>query len=149
MGTKEVGERVLLIDEEFDFRSTSTAEFLALQGKQVEIVTRLPYVGMEINFTSWGPQIQRLRKNGVLLTPLTGVKEIQGNTVVLFDIFTQEERRLEGIDTVVLSMINKANSDLHGQLKGKVKELYAVGDCVAPRRVIDAVYEGHRVARLL
>lgn len=149
LGTKEVGKRVLLIDEEFDFRSTSTAEFLALQGKQVEIVTRLPYVGMEINFTSLGPQLQRLRKNGVLLTPLIGVKEIQGNTVVLFDIFTQEERKLEGIDTVVLSMINKANSDLHRQLKGKVKELYAVGDCVAPRRVIDAVYEGHRVARLL
>lgn len=146
---KEVGEKVLLIDEEFDFRSTSTAEFLALKGKKVEILTRLPYVGAEINIASFIPQMQRLRKNGVIFTPLTGVQEIRENTVIVYDIFTNEERKIGGVDTVVLSMGNKPNYDLYKQIKGRVKELYAVGDCIAPRKVIDAVYEGHRVAREL
>lgn len=146
---KEVGEKVLLIDEEFDFQSTSTAEYLAAKGKKVQIVTRLPYVGVEINFTSFGPQMQRLRSSGVVLTSMTGVKEIKGNTITLYDIYTNEEREIKGVDTVVISMGNHANNDLYKQLKGSVGELYAVGDCVAPRRVIDAVYEGHRVARLL
>jgi len=146
---KGVGERVLLIDEEFDFQSTSTAEYLAAKGKKVQIVTRLPYVGVEINFTSFGPQMQRLRSNGVVFTPMTGVKEIKGNTATLYDIYTNEEREIKGVDTVVISMGNQANNDLYKLLKGRVGELYAVGDCVAPRRVIDAVYEGHRVARLL
>ena len=50
---------------------------------------------------------------------------------------------------MVLSMGNWANSDLYKLLRGRVKELHVVRDCVAPLRIIDAVYEGHRLARLL
>lgn len=138
-----------MIDEEFDFQSTRTAEYLAVKGKQAEIITRLPYVGVEINFTSFGPQMQRLRTNGVVFTPMTCVKEIRGNKVTVYDIYTNEKRKIEVVDTVVLSMGNRANNDLYKLLKGRVKELHAVGDCVAPRRMVDAVYEGHRAARLL
>ena len=34
-------------------------------------------------------------------------------------------------------------------LKDKVKELYAVGDCLSPRKAIDAIYDGHNVGRNL
>ena len=34
-------------------------------------------------------------------------------------------------------------------LKGKVPELYAVGDCVAPRGVHQAILDGTRVARAI
>ena len=35
---------------------------------------------------------------------------------------------------------------IHDELKGKVKEIHKVGDCLAPRRVINAIYEAYKVA---
>jgi hypothetical protein len=32
-------------------------------------------------------------------------------------------------------------------LKGKVPELYRIGDCVAPRKVDMAIWEGHKLGR--
>jgi len=53
------------------------------------------------------------------------------------------------VDTVVLATGQIANDRLYGLLKGKVAELYAVGDCVAPRDVEAAIYEGQKVGRKL
>ena len=39
------------------------------------------------------------------------------------------------------------DEDLYFALKGKVKELYRIGDCVAPRKVDMAIWEGHKVGR--
>lgn len=41
------------------------------------------------------------------------------------------ERRVRA-DTVVLLIGNKSEDSLHKNLKGKVKEVFAVGDYVAP-----------------
>jgi 2,4-dienoyl-CoA reductase-like NADH-dependent reductase (Old Yellow Enzyme family) len=40
----------------------------------------------------------------------------------------------EGIDTIVVSRGSKANDGLYKALKGKVKELYVIGQALAPRR---------------
>lgn len=39
------------------------------------------------------------------------------------------------------------DDDLYFALKGKVKELHRIGDCVAPRKVDMAIWEGHQVGR--
>jgi hypothetical protein len=44
-------------------------------------------------------------------------------------------------------MGNAARDDLYFALKGKVKELYRVGDCVAPRKVDMAIHEGYVAGR--
>jgi len=144
---KGVGRRVLIIDEFGDFEATMTAEYLADQGRQVEIVTRLPYVGMKIEPSSIDPQMERLAERKVICTPLTMVKEINGMTVVGNHVYTKEERQFEGVDTVVLVMGKRANQDLYFALKGKVAELHRVGDCVAPRKITDAIYDGNLVGR--
>ena len=42
------------------------------------------------------------------------------------------------------------NSDLYDSLRDRLpEEVYRVGDCVRPRRVMEAVWEGYRVARLI
>ena len=63
----------------------------------------------------------------------------------------KEERRIERVDTIVLSTGNKVKKDLYLSVKRILpsQRLYAVGDCVSPRRIIDAVYDAHRIARLL
>jgi 2,4-dienoyl-CoA reductase (NADPH2) len=49
-------------------------------------------------------------------------------------------------DTVVLAVGAKPEDRLYRELEGKVPELYAVGDCVSPRKMIEAIHEGYAVA---
>jgi len=69
--------------------------------------------------------------------------------VVVVDIHTNIERRIEGVDTVVLATGNRADDRLYRRLKGQVKELYGVGDCAAPRKALDAIYDGYNTGRLI
>ncbi len=143
----QIGQNVVVVDEFGDMEATMTAEYLADQGKTVEIVTRLPYVGMNIEPLSFDPQMERLADRKVVCTPFTLVTEITGKTVLTSHFYTKAERRIENVDTVVLVMGKKANEGLYFALKGKVPELHRVGDCVAPRKVIEATYEGEIVGR--
>jgi mycofactocin system FadH/OYE family oxidoreductase 2 len=145
----EVGENVVIIDEEGYMRGCSAAEFLADRGKKVEILTPLFYIGMQIEVKTWRLLYQRLLEKGVVLTPHTRVREIQGRAVIAFNTITNAKRVIEGVDTLVLAFGGEANSKLYQDLMGQVKELYAAGDCVAPRQVEHAIYEGHSIGRLL
>ena len=109
---------------------------------------RLFYAGARIGGLSIGTLYAKLFKLGVKFTPLTGFVGIDGRTVTLFHAFTNEERQ-EDYDTVVLCFYNKASDDLYFGLKGKVKELVRVGDCLAPRDAQAAVREGELAARAL
>jgi len=53
-----------------------------------------------------------------------------------------EKRRFIAADTVVLAVGYKPNSELYGNLFGRVPQLCIVGDCVKPRRVMEAISEG-------
>jgi len=149
--TAEVGQKVVVVDGgEGHWRCCSIAEHLAEQGKQVEVITPLMFVGMEAASTAdLGPYYFRVRGKGAEFAPSTAITEISGSTVVALDIFANRERKIEGVDTVVLVSANRANTELYQRLKGKIKELHIIGDCVAPRKAIDAIYEGYTLGRTL
>jgi 2-enoate reductase len=88
----------------------------------------------------------RLKKNGVVITPLSTIRQISGRTVTIADVITGDERIIEGIDTVVMATGYRADNSLYKALKGQIKELYAVGDCTLPRRSLDAIHEGYMKA---
>jgi hypothetical protein len=50
-------------------------------------------------------------------------------------------------DSVVLLMGKQANDGLFHQLQGTGPELHRVGDCVAPRLITDAIWEGNVAGR--
>ncbi len=146
----EVGRRVVVIDGDGGWRGVGTAEFLVDKGKDVEILTGFSLVGMNLSNTSDQVMLYpRLYSKGVKLSPQTGVKEINGDKVIAYHIYSGEKRTIEGVDTVVLAIGEEACNELFSSLRGRVPELYAVGDCVAPRGVEMAIYEGHRVGRLV
>jgi hypothetical protein len=106
-------------------------------------------VGAELNPASLIGFYQRTLKKGVTFTPISLLREISGDKVVAVNVYSGEERTIDGIDTVIFSGINKAEDELYRSLKGKVKELYAIGDCMAPRKITNAIQEGNRIGRLL
>lgn len=146
--TVEVGDHVVVVDEDGHQRAAGTAEFLADKGKRVEIITAFPSVAIDLVATDdQAMYYNRLPKKGVTFSHYTAVKEISGNTVVVYTTYTKAERRIESVDHVVLAMGNRANSGLYRSLKGLAREIYAAGDCVEPRRVPEAIYEAHMIAR--
>ena len=145
----EVGERVVVVDDVHTQQGLSTADYLLERGRRVEVVSRLFYAGQDVGITSIVPLYTRLFAKGVVFTPHTDLVAVEGSTVVVANVYTGEERRIEGVDTVVLSMGARSTDALYRALRGRVSDLHAVGDCVAPRGVHHAILEGTRVARLV
>ena len=92
---------------------------------------------------------QRLLQKGVTFTPDIAVLGIQGTTIKGLNVYSNEMVDFEGYDTVVLAVGNRAEDELYFSLKGKVKEIYRIGDCVSPRKVDMAILEGHKIGRIL
>jgi hypothetical protein len=49
----------------------------------------------------------------------------------------------------VLAVRLESNDALFEAVQGKVPEVYAIGDCVESRMVMQAIWEGFRTARLI
>ncbi len=156
-----LGEKVLLIDYDGHHQATATAEFLAELGKKVHVVTSSLFVGSEL-----GPSQdlylsrQRLMQKGVTFTPDFAVMEIKhpgtGDEVHGFNVYSNVWDVFSGYDSIVTVMGNDADDSLYFALKGmtvgagdavRPLELYRVGDCVAPRRVDMAIYEGYMAGK--
>ena len=145
----EVGERVVVVDDVHTQQGLSTAEHLLDRGRRVEVISRLFYAGQDVGITSIAPLYSRLFAKGVTLTPHTDLVAVEGSAVVVANVYTRAERRIEGVDTVVLSMGSRSVDALYRALKGQIAEVHAIGDCVAPRGIHQAILEGTRVARTL
>jgi 2,4-dienoyl-CoA reductase-like NADH-dependent reductase (Old Yellow Enzyme family)/thioredoxin reductase len=149
---KNVGNRVLIFDEEGLWTAPSIAEILHDDGKDVEIVTRWFQVmsNMSTNVQSI-VMYPRLFNKKIKLTPYTYIRGINGNSVTVFNIFTNEENLIENIDTVIFVTRKKPNAELYFDLKAKSKilEVYRIGDCVAPRWIGESIYEAHLLGRHL
>jgi mycofactocin system FadH/OYE family oxidoreductase 2 len=151
-GQAQVGQKVCLIDYDGHHRATSTAEFLADQGKTVHIITSSLFVGAELGPTQdLYLSRQRLLKKGVSFTPDIAVMEVGGETgakaIKGFNVYSNIWEEWGPFDSIVLAMGQKSDDSLYTSLKGKVPELYRIGDSVAPRKVDMAIWEGHKLGR--
>jgi dimethylglycine catabolism A len=148
-GEAKVGASVVVVDDVHTEEALSTAELLLDQGRRVEVISPLFYVGQDVGITSVAPLYARLYGKGVVLTPCTELRAIEGTTVIVANVFSGAERRIEPVDTVVLAAGSRSTDALYRSLRGQVARLYAVGDCVAPRGVHQAILDGTRAARAL
>ncbi len=149
-GEVEVGKKVLLIDNDGHHQATGTAELLADREHEVHIITSSLFPGgglgplQDLYLTR-----KRLAEKGVTFTADIAVLEIQGLVVKGLHVYSNEMMDFEGYDTIVLAVGSVSCDQLYFELKGKVKELYRAGDCVAPRKTDMAIVEGHRTGRKL
>lgn len=146
LGRAEIGQKVLIFDSEGHIKAPGIAELLADRGKQVEIITDKPFMGMFLDSLTMMAVQQRVGSKGIRITPFSTVIGIEENTATVLNFFTQEVQMRE-VDTVVLVTGSEANEELYLTLKNNVKELYRVGDCVAPRTVDRAIHDGYFVGR--
>jgi len=145
-----VGQKVLVADDgEGYWKAISIAELLLDQGKEVELLTPHDRLGYDLTAERRTPMLGRILKKGLAVSPHTMIKAFDGNNVEVYNIRSREERTIEGVDNVVLAYYQQADEALYYALKGKVKELHRIGDCLSPRMIGDAIRDGEMLARRL
>lgn len=113
------------------------------------MISRLFYPGQDVGVTSIVPLYTRLFRKGMTLTPHTELVAVEGSTVLVANAFTGAQRRIDGVDTVVLSMGSRSTNAISRALRNRGAARHAIGDCVAPRGIHQAILEGARVARAI
>ncbi|MGI9053114.1 MAG: FAD-dependent oxidoreductase [Ilumatobacteraceae bacterium] len=147
-GRAEVGRRVVVLDDVGDWRGGGTALHLAELGHHVVIVTGHPMVGASIQRTAGdGPLRARLAGCGVTWHTESAVTA-WGETGA-------EVRGLGGrvatidADTLVLATTNVPDTALAGELAVRGVHHHVVGDAVATRLAVHAIYEARSLAMTL
>ena len=147
---------------------SEVASYLAAEGKEVTIIEILPpqelekdigrgrptRLQKEIYPNLWGLARELPRRYRMQLIKMLGeygVKAIYGaETTEITDkgltVKQGDQKRFVEADSVVLAVGDKPSNELYGKLFSKVPELYMVGDCVKPRRELEAISEGVYVA---
>jgi dimethylamine/trimethylamine dehydrogenase len=148
------GKRVVVYDAEGYFTAAGLAEKLAAEGHDVELATCLERIAPVTDETLEGPMLrQHLHDVGVRQRAGFFAAEMGEGFIRGTDEFG-EPVELEA-DAVVLVTQRLSNESLYLELAQDldalhgegVDALYRIGDCVAPRLVAEASYDGHRLAR--
>ena len=144
-GEKQVGEKIVIIGG--GQVGSELALFLAERGKKVSIVEMLYGVALDMNLFSRFYLLDKLGELGVEILANTTAKEIMDKRVVALD--AEGNRQSIEADTIVLATGFRSNNGLEKKLKGKVPEVYTIGDCVSLGKVWGAIHSAWRVARAI
>jgi 2,4-dienoyl-CoA reductase (NADPH2) len=141
-----IGKRVVIIGG--SLHGCELGEFLTKRGRQVTIVEKSATLGQGMVDVIMAYLFAWFRKKGVTL--IGGVKEYveitdRGLTIIDKDAV---KHTLEA-DTIIPALPLKPDLALYESLKGKVPEIYAIGDCQEPALIVDAISKGMETARLI
>jgi 2,4-dienoyl-CoA reductase (NADPH2) len=123
------------------------AEYMVKRGRKVTIVEADQILGEGLILERKNRLFSWFRKKGV--TMMSGVK-YEGITNEGLIITTKEGNKLTlQADTIVPAVPLMPNTDLLNSLKGKVPEIYLIGDCREPRLIPDAIADGWKIANTI
>ena len=143
MGETETGKRVVVVGA--GPVGMETAAYLLERGRDVTVVEEMDAPPMP-SVTSHGYFLHReLRKKGMLLLN-TRVEEVTASGAV---VSSRGERREIEADTVIWAVGSVPETSCADKAREAGLEVIAVGDAVEPRRILEAVHEGHKAARSL
>lgn len=136
----EVGQRVLVVGGMNDnLPPVLAALYLADQGKEVTLLSENVGIGQGLEWSIQHFVLKRLMEKNVRLLPLTELIKA-GPVPRLKNIFTKRVSDGEAIDSIVFATGNAPRS--FPEIDG---EVYKIGDCLAPRRLVHATLDGARI----
>ena len=141
-GKKETGPEVAIVGG--GYVGCETALHLAEQGRKVILIEMLDQIGSDSGI--YEKKVLESKIEQTEINVITGQQMVE---VIDGGILTRDESGNQtsyGCDTVVLALGVRARRDLAESLKGKLPEVYEVGDCTVPGRVHGAVHRAAFVA---
>jgi hypothetical protein len=88
--------------------------------------------------------LKRLTEYGVEIETSTSVIEFLDDGAIV-DV-KGKTKELRGFETIVLALGTKSVDNLKAPLEKKISQVHLIGDALSPRKAIEAIEEGARVA---
>jgi 2-enoate reductase len=143
-GKKQVGDNVAVIGG--GAIGAETALHMAQMGKKVTLIEMLGYIAADVFDESRKLLLLQMDKFGVTQLLESKVTEFTDGGVI-FE--TRSGNREIKVDTVVLALGLRPETRLLDELSQTGRKVVAIGDCVAPRKILEAIWEGYRRARIV
>lgn len=139
--------RAVLLDDGTGFWWTyGVAEMLVAAGWRVLVATPGTSIAGAIPQESVGPLLARLGRAGTEFQVLTILDEPVPEGAQLMSVVSGETR-IEACDLIVVQTGRTSQTGVAATLRAEGLSVHMIGDCVAPRRLSQALYEAQRVAR--
>ena len=145
LAVEKVGNSVIVVGG--GLIGCETALYLAQKGKKVAIVEALEDLANDTFRSNRMFLLEMMADERIDILTETKVVDIKNNGILIAD--KNDLRRIIKADTIVLAVGYQSNRVLLEELEDKVPEVYAIGDCVKPRKVKNAIWEAYRTARLV
>ena len=129
--------------------STDPLEYLVAKGIKVTGLAAGGVFGVDMVYNDRIMFLELLKGKDVTFHQFASLRRITKNTVDVWDSQVSRAYTISQVDAVVLSLGNAPTNALYYALKGKVKELHRIGDCLEPRRIEHAHFEAQQMARQL
>ncbi|MGC5015823.1 NAD(P)-binding protein [Streptosporangium sp. DT93] len=142
------GRTVVVVDREGAWTCASVAETIAASGGTVHVVTPATSPLWGVTEYSRMTALERLRALGVDIW--TGaVAEFGDGRAVVRSSLVSAETVIHGVTDVIELDPPDALDTLAADLAGSGPAVHVIGDALAPRSLLEAMYEGHALARAL
>jgi 2,4-dienoyl-CoA reductase-like NADH-dependent reductase (Old Yellow Enzyme family)/thioredoxin reductase len=145
-GKAKLGQKIAVIGG--GIVGTEVGLFLAEQGKDVVFVEMLDTFMNNVTFDEKLVYEERFKNLSVSIHTGKRLESVSDQGITFMDRYGI--RTMIQADTVVLAAGFKPDRDLIDRLKRVPKlQVFEVGDCVKPRKIFDAIHDGHLAAKLL
>jgi 2,4-dienoyl-CoA reductase-like NADH-dependent reductase (Old Yellow Enzyme family)/thioredoxin reductase len=140
-----VGKRVVVAGG--GMVGVEVADFLVENGlsEDVTIIEKLPDIATDMELMNRAYIINKLEEYNVKVIKECELEEITERGVVVMD--KEKNKRNIEADTVVIALGSVSNNGLQRELESKNLEIeiYTIGDCRKPRKLLNAIHEGFYV----
>lgn len=177
MAGKALGKRILVLDGDGYFMGVSLAERLADLGHHVTLMTQFLAPAPYTDTSHEAANLRRMMRGKGIKDHaghwVQAVDEADDLTVTYYDVYRDDWRRENvaekgvrprrkgtatknlQVDSMVLVTSRRSRTALFSDLVARkadwtrqgVAAVMRAGDCLAPRYIADAVFDGHRIAR--
>jgi hypothetical protein len=150
-GDIEIAPQTLSViyDELGTQRAGNAAVWLAERGARVKLVTPLLHPAESTGLTNLVMLYERMFQHDVELVPHTRVLGVEAEALLTENVYTYNPGRIDGVNLVVWVGVPNAETALYRTIRRDYSEVYAIGDCLAPRNTATAVLEGSEIGRRL
>jgi pyruvate/2-oxoglutarate dehydrogenase complex dihydrolipoamide dehydrogenase (E3) component len=145
-GRKKLGQTIAVIGG--GVVGTEVGLFLAEQGKDVIFIEMLDTFMNGITFDEKLVYEERFKALNISIHTGRRLEAVTDEGISVVDRYGVSTPMT--VDHIVLASGFRPNRDLIDRLKKSSEiQIYEAGDCVGPRKIFDAIHEGHLAAKLL
>ena len=150
-GRSKTGRRVAIVSQEDYYQTPCVAEYLAEQGKQVEIFHKSVHLATEVARYSIGMVLKRMERCGVKVHPNLILRGITAEALEFVSSWGDQSCRIDGFDSVVLMYGSVQQPQLYDALKAdrSIAQVFIAGGAWVPRRLAEATRHGAAVGMMI